>query len=40
MLISVIWVITSVATNAFYNGMNDFAHTFFFGEGEIVIKKE
>jgi hypothetical protein len=40
MLISGIWVIASVATNAFYNGMNDFAHTLFFGEGHIVITKE
>lgn len=40
MLISCIWVIISVAANAFYNAMNDFAHTLIFGNGQITISKE
>jgi hypothetical protein len=40
MFISCIWVITSVATHALSNAMNDFAHTLIFGEAQYRTVKE
>jgi hypothetical protein len=40
MLIGCIWVVTSVATHALSNAMNDFAHTLIFGESQYHTVKE